>query len=303
MMDRRLFMKSLTAAGLAALPSAAAGSTHPHASDVDAVGVLVDTTLCIGCRKCEWACNQSNALPTAELQTFEDERVFRTERRPDAAHYTVVNQYGDDADPVWTKIQCMHCQDPACSSACIVTAFEKREDGVVAYDPWKCMGCRYCMVACPFQIPTYEWDNALTPQVRKCTFCLERLDEDKVPACVAMCPMEALTFGKRDQLLELAHRRIARRPERYVDHVYGEQEAGGTSWLYLSDRPFTEIGLPDVGTDPIPNVTETIQHSVFKNFFPPIALYAFLGQIMWLTRDRGDDDEDGAAPPDEGSEG
>jgi len=290
-MDRRQFMKSLTAAGLASVPATAARASHPHAADVDAVGVLVDTTLCIGCRKCEWACNQSNGLPQAGLSSFEDESVFRSERRPDAGHYTVVNRYGDESDPIWAKIQCMHCQDPACSSACIVTAFDKREDGVVAYDPWRCMGCRYCMVACPFQIPTYEWDNATKPQVRKCTFCLDLLDADKVPACVDICPMEALTFGKRDQLLALAHRRIARHPEKYIDHVYGEHEVGGTSWLYLSSVPFTEIGLPELDTDPIPCVTETIQHSVFKNFFPPLALYAFLGQIMWLTRDRGDEPE------------
>ena len=289
-MDRRQFIKGLTVAGLSSLPAtrALASDSHPHAKDVDAVGVLVDTTLCIGCRKCEWACNQSNNLPAADLETFEDQDVFLKPRRPDAAHYTVVNQYGDDDNPIWAKIQCMHCQDPACSSACIVTAFDRRDDGVVAYDPWRCMGCRYCMVACPFQIPTYEWDNALTPQVRKCTFCLERLDEDKVPACVAMCPMEALTFGKRDQLLALAHRRIARHPETYIDHVYGEHEIGGTSWLYLSSVPFSELGFPELDTAPIPCVTETIQHSVFKNFFPPLALYAFLGQIMWLTRDRKD---------------
>ncbi len=289
-MDRRQFIKSVTAAGLAALPAQAALAEHPHARPVDGVGVLVDTTLCIGCRKCEWACNQANSLPAVNTSSFEDKSVFSVMRRPDATHYTVVNEYGSAEDPIWAKVQCMHCQDPACSSACIVTAFNKRDDGVVAYDPWRCMGCRYCMIACPFQIPAYEWDNALTPQVRKCTFCLERLDTGKLPACVAICPVECLTFGKRRQLLELAHRRIERNPGRYIDHVYGEHEVGGTSWLYLAKVPFSELGFPELGEKPVPCVTETIQHSIFKNFFPPLALYAFLGEIMWLTRRKKSDE-------------
>ncbi len=289
-MDRREFTKLLGSMGLALVPGKAAAS-HPHGPLADGVGVLVDTTVCIGCRKCEWACNRSNNLPEEELSSFESKAAFDSYRRPDASHYTVVNEFKPNGEAIWAKTQCMHCEDPACVSACIVSAFKKRSDGVVAYDLSRCLGCRYCILACPFQIPAYEYDNAFTPQVRKCTFCIERLDEGKAPACVSICPVECLTYGKREELIELAHRKIERNPDRYVDHVYGEHEVGGTSWLYLSSVPMTELGFPDLGTDAVPCVTETIQHSIFKNFIPPIALFAFLCQIMWLTREHGNSDD------------
>jgi len=155
----------------------------------------------------------------------------------------------------------------------------------VTYDAWKCMGCRYCMIACPFQIPAYEYDNALAPQVRKCTFCFDNLDKNGgVPACVRICPNDALIFGRRDELLIEARRRIQAKPDVYVNHVYGEHEAGGTSWLYLSSVPFETIGFLNVGTTAPSSLTETIQHEVFKFFVPPAALYGLLGLAMWLTR-------------------
>ena len=107
-----------------------------------------------------------------------------------------------------------------------------------------------------------------------------------MPACVEICPVECLTFGKRDDLLQLAHQRIAARPDRYVDHVYGEHEVGGTSWLYLADRPFSELGLPELSETAPPRITENIQHGIFKHFIPPLALYAVLGQVMWLGKRR-----------------
>ncbi|MFO7653664.1 MAG: 4Fe-4S dicluster domain-containing protein [Candidatus Krumholzibacteriia bacterium] len=285
-MDRRDFLTTMGAAGACLAGAGQARASGAGSTPGDGLGVLVDTTLCIGCRKCEWACNENSGLSRASLAAFEDQTVYASLRRPTPTSYTVVNRFGNQDDPVYVKAQCMHCLDPACSSACIVTAFARRDDGVVAYDPWRCMGCRYCMVACPFGVPAYEYDNASAPQVRKCTFCLERLDQGERPACVAMCPVECLTFGKRSSLLDLAHRKIARHPGRYVDHVYGEHEVGGTSWLYLSSTPFEQLGLPTLGNRPIPTVTETIQHSVFKNFVPPVAVAAFLGQIMWLTHRR-----------------
>ena len=284
-MDRRNFLKTMGTAGAMAAGASTARASEGHHVPENPYGVLVDTTLCVGCRKCEWACNQSNNLPVQSLESFEDKSVFERMRRPDAGNYTVVNQYGGEGEkPVWAKVQCMHCQDPACASACLVTALTKDEQGPVDYDPWRCMGCRYCMVACPFQIPAYEYDNALNPVVRKCTFCFERLEEGRVPACVEICPVECLTFGRRDDLLALAHGKIASRPGSYVDHVYGEHEVGGTCWLYLADRPFTELGFPELGEAAPPRMTEKIQHGIFKHFIPPIALYAALGQIMWLGK-------------------
>ncbi|MCP4751919.1 MAG: 4Fe-4S dicluster domain-containing protein [Proteobacteria bacterium] len=254
-------------------------------------GVLIDTTECIGCRKCEWMCGDINRLSTKPLSTFDDKSVFERRRRPEIDGYTVVNRYEDpDASdkPTYVKVQCMHCNEPACVSACLVGALQKDEKtGAVRYDAGKCMGCRYCLVACPFQIPAYEYGNALTPQVRKCTFCLERISDGKgVPGCVAVCPVEALLFGERDKLLEAARRRIEKNPERYVDHIYGERELGGTAWLYLSGRSVTDMGLIAFDERSIPSYTEPLQHAVFKHFIPPLSLFALLGGAMWLFRNR-----------------
>ena len=179
----------------------------------------------------------------------------------------------------------MHCLSPACASACIVGAFTKEPQGAVRYDPWKCIGCRYCLAACPFQVPGYEYSNALTPRVRKCTFCFdERLSKGKVPACVQACPAEVMTFGNRTDLLKLGRERIKKHPDRYLPHIYGEHEVGGTSWLYLSSVPFEQISLPNFGYAPIPSYTEPIQHAIFKYFIPPFALYGLLGGVMWFLR-------------------
>ncbi|MCP4689739.1 MAG: 4Fe-4S dicluster domain-containing protein, partial [Desulfobacterales bacterium] len=139
---------------------------------------------------------------------------------------------------------------------CFVKAFKKSKSGAVTYDASVCVGCRYCMVACPFEIPTYEYDQALTPRVRKCTMCHPRLEKGLLPGCVETCPTEALTFGKRDDLLKIARRRIREFPNRYVDHIYGEHEMGGTSWLYLSGAPFSRVGMrEDLGVTPAPELT------------------------------------------------
>ncbi len=243
-------------------------------------GVLVDTTECIGCRKCEFACAKSNQLSELPLEAFEDKSVYDQPRRMTADAYTVVNRYNDAAQPekpTFVKAQCMHCLRPACASACLVGALRPQPNGAVTYDAWKCMGCRYCMVACPFQVPAYEYDNAFTPKVSKCSFCFERVStEGKPPACVDMCPPMCLTFAKRSELIDLARAKIKARPEQYLDHVYGEHELGGTSWLYLTSRPVTELGLLEFGEKPIPEYTEPLQHGIFKHGVPPMLLFGLL---------------------------
>jgi Fe-S-cluster-containing dehydrogenase component len=248
---------------------AAAGTTVMKGKDASAasnkhfdgypgsVGVLHDTTRCIGCRKCEKACNVVNELPAPE-KAFDDMAVLEERRRTTAQTYTVVNRYakGRDTLPTYVKTQCNHCQEPACASACFVKAFRKDKTGAVTYNASLCVGCRYCMVACPFNIPAYEYNEAFTPRVMKCTLCKPRIDEGKLPGCVEICPTEALTFGSREVLIKEARRRIDRFPDRYVDHVYGETEMGGTSWLYLSGRSFSEIGMrEDLGITPAPSLT------------------------------------------------
>jgi formate dehydrogenase iron-sulfur subunit len=264
--SRRSFLKVLAGTGFAA----ALG--HPDQADArpailpgypDQFGVLVDTTVCIGCRRCEWACKEWNKLPNQKsLQHYEkDQAVFQKIRRTSADTYTVVNRFNnplDSSKPIYVKKQCMHCYEPGCASSCFVKAFTKQPIGAVTYDASLCVGCRYCMAACPFDIPAYQYYDAFTPEVTKCTLCFDRISkEGGVPACVGICPVETMTFGKRTDLIDLAHKKIRDNPGRYFNHVYGETEVGGTSWLYLSAVPFDMIGFrTDLGTVPIPTMSK-----------------------------------------------
>jgi len=211
--------------------------------------------LCIGCRTCEEACNKVNELPTPD-RPFNDLSVLNEKRRTTPKTYTIVNRYNSSKGPLYRKSQCNHCLEPACASACFVRAFTKTKEGAVIYDASVCVGCRYCMIACPFEIPTYEYDKALEPRIMKCTMCHPRVIKGLLPGCVEICPTEALYFGKRKDLIRIARERIRRYPDRYVDHVYGEHEMGGTSWLYLSGVPYREMGMrEDLGVIPAPELT------------------------------------------------
>ena len=310
-LDRRTLLKlGLAATSGVATPALAAQESQapkerPQAS-ANYVGVLVDTTLCIGCRKCEEACNRRNHLPrTAE--SFADRDVLRSFRRPTETAFTVVNQFPGSPSPdqagvsqTYCKVQCMHCLYPSCVSACIVGALTKVSDGSVVYNPTVCIGCRYCQVACPFEIPAYEFHVPLTPRVRKCEFCADRTKGTGAdPACAASCPTEALVFGRRADLVALAKDRLQRRPDRYVNHIYGETEVGGTSWLYLTGRPVREVGLLDLPDAPPPQLTEAIQHGIFKYGIIPVAFYGALAGLMWFNhRKHPPDDPPGGGAPD-----
>ena len=254
--SRRKFLGSLTAAVGAttsgALASAYAASNKHFEGHSDSFGVLHDTTRCIGCRKCEQACNEVNKLEKPDKR-FDDLTVLDEKRRTEESAYTVVNKFDGD---VFAKKQCNHCQEPACASACFVKALKKDASGAVVYDGSLCVGCRYCMVACPFNIPAYTYNDPLSPVVTKCTMCLPLIKEGKLPGCVDICPKEALTFGRRDDLVKIAWKRIYKRPDNYVSHVYGEHEMGGTNWLYISAVPFEQIGMrEDLGITPAPQLT------------------------------------------------
>jgi len=251
------------------------------------MGVLVDTTVCIGCRRCEYACKEAHNLPAGNIEEYDDRNVFKKMRRPDSKTLTVVNEYhckDEKSKPINLKVQCMHCDHPACVSACIVGAFSKQENGSVIWDNSLCIGCRYCIVACPFQIPAFEYEKAIEPEIRKCDFCWDRTKEGLLPACVNICPVEALTYGKRYELVQEANKRIENDPDRYIDHVFGEMEAGGTSWLYLANKDFQEMDFPKLSNNPAPGATESLQHAIFAYFIPPAMLFSLLGGIMWINR-------------------
>ena len=226
------------------------GVSHEIKKYPDSMGVLVDMTRCIGCRSCEAACNAEQNLPRQD-EPFTDQAVFEErehgrKRRTDETRYTVVNRYDlpELEHPLFRKVQCNHCQEPACLSSCFVNAYTKTPEGAVIYNADVCVGCRTCMVACPFYIPTFKYSSAFSPQILKCVFCYDtRLKYGKPPACVEACPQEALLFGKRDDLIKIGRRRIEENRGKYIDHIYGEYEAGGTSWLYLSNVPFGEVGF------------------------------------------------------------
>jgi len=264
---RRGFLTLGAAGGCAAICTTvtSAAAQQSFAGWPGSFGMLTDFTKCVGCRSCERACNEEHGLPKPE-KSFDDGSVFEEIRRPDNKAYTVVNRHENEADPetpVFRKIQCNHCLEPACATACPVHAYTKTPEGAVIYDKDVCFGCRYCMIACPFYVPAYDYDSAFEPKIVKCVMCHDRLREGRAPACAEACPMGAVTFGKRDEVLKLARKRIQDKPDRYIQHIYGEQEAGGTSWLYISGVPFEELGFPEgVPKKPMIELTRNYLDSV-----------------------------------------
>ena len=258
-MDRRDLFKTMGAAAGTVLVGGGLNAQEPDATAAEPVGILVDTTKCIGCRSCEYACADAHKDAGVE---FTDDVDFSSERTTDDKHWTVVHRYLTDKGEVYAKKQCMHCLTPACASACLTKAMHKTPEGPVNWTPSRCMGCRFCMISCPFDMPKFQYDSA-NPRVEKCVMCVERLAEGKQPACVENCPAGALTFGKRADLLEEGMKRIYEAPDAYVHQVYGEHEAGGTSWLYLASVPFEQLGFnPDIGLTPYPTYTREFLYSV-----------------------------------------
>ncbi len=263
-MTRRSFLAA-GAAGAAvsavARPKAAAAAASLEGYP-EGMGVLVDLTKCVGCRSCEAACNKEHGFPPPS-EPFDDTSVFDRidrngqKRRTDENAFTVVNRYDPPGAtaPVYRKMQCNHCNEPSCLTSCFVNAYTKTEQGAVIYNGDVCVGCRMCMTACPFYVPAYSYSSATNPLIVKCNFCYDnRLVRGRPPACVEACPQEALTFGHRKELIRIARQRIRQQPERYVDHIYGEKEVGGTAWMYLSSVPFDQVGFDTaLQTEPIIN--------------------------------------------------
>jgi Fe-S-cluster-containing dehydrogenase component len=287
-------LKTLCVAGGAAVVGPDVTAEQPAADGTaQLMGVLVDTTKCIGCRMCEMSC--ANAHQDAGVE-FTENVDFATVRTTSEKHWTVVNRYETAQGPVYAKQQCLHCLQPACASACLTRAMHKTAAGPVTWTAGRCMGCRFCMISCPFDVPKFEYHSAV-PRIQKCVMCWERLEEGKQPACVENCPSGALSFGPRADLIEEARRRIYAAPDRYVHHIYGEHEAGGTSWMYLASVPFEQIGLrTNVGTTAYPVYTKEFLYAV------PVVLTLLPPLLVAMSRARRETeraDRDGEREPKE----
>lgn len=278
-LSRREFLKT-AGAGAAAVTATCvlAGATGPAQASgptsENGWGMLIDVTRCTGCQSCALACKETynRPNPTVEPAALSSDAYTFIDLRPGA----------NPAEPLAVKRQCMHCQHPACVSACTVGALTKSADGPVVYESKKCIGCRYCQYACPFGVPTYDWSNPLG-LIHKCQMCVERLQEGELPACVESCPAGALRFGRRSDLLAQARARINSNPGRYIDQVYGEFEAGGTAVLYLAGVPFGQLGLPELGGQSISHYAEAVMK---KTPVVAASVAALATGLYWLTKRR-----------------
>jgi len=290
--NRRDFLK-LSGAGLGGLALSPSENGAVSLAFDDVYSMLYDATICVGCKACQVACKDrlielyQERDPNQDVQALFDkdpDGIYEAPWDLSAHTYTLIKLYQAE-DQTWSfvKKQCMHCNEPACVSVCPVAALHKTEEGPVAYREERCIGCRYCMAACPFGIPKYQWEKTF-PLIQKCDFCHDRLAEGLPPACGNACPTGALIYGKRSELLAIAEKRINDNPGKYIDHVYGKNEVGGTSMLYLSHVPFEDLGFPPLEENPLPEITWP-----YLSFVPAqiVIVGGLMTGIYFYTRRKG----------------
>jgi Fe-S-cluster-containing dehydrogenase component len=325
---RRRFLKGVLAggaviSGAAVAPGVCARETHSRPAE--GLGLLYDATLCIGCKACVAACKEANNNPP-EFST--DDHLWDTPLDTSGYTFNLIKMYRNgtmetkDAEVngfAFMKTSCMHCADPSCVSACPVSAMTKDPvTGIVAYDPDACVGCRYCVAACPFGIPKYQYDSP-TGKIGKCELCRHRYKDGHYSACAEVCPTGATLYGKTSDLLVEAKRRIALKPGsvttyprgklggvdqsyegqvgKYLNHVYGETEYGGTQVLKLSAVTFAKVGMPDLPPKSSASTSETIQHSLYGGLVMPAIV---LGALSFIAKKTvHDEDESAAHEPEE----
>lgn len=333
---RRDFLKGVLAGGAAVTTAVVAEPTHARETrqrPAEALGLLYDATLCVGCKACVAACKQANNNP-AEFSTLD--HLWDTPLDTSGHTFNLIKMYRNGTMEVkdqevngyaFMKTSCMHCADPSCVSACPVSAMTKDpKTGVVGYNPDACIGCRYCVAACPFGIPKYQYDSP-TGRIGKCELCRHRHKDGHYSACAEVCPTGATLFGRTSDLLAEAKRRLAMKPGefntfprgrlrpaqeralqgqedgkgqkhrhgwrdepdqswetqagKYLQHVYGEKEYGGTQVLKLSGVNFQKVGMPDLPPDAAAALSETIQHSLYQNLVMPLAV---LGAMTFVAK-------------------
>jgi Fe-S-cluster-containing dehydrogenase component len=314
-LSRRDLLKGVAAAGAATAVAPAAEGRERVEPSPDAVGMLFDSTRCVGCRACQTACKVANRLPPDAVQAGGG--VYDAPSDLNATTKNVIKAFATGGGPVFVKQQCMHCVDPSCVSACMLGAMhkagegkrrfegERKGSGIVLWDKYTCTGCRYCQIACAFNVPKFEWFEPF-PLIVKCELCRHRADPAKDgplavanPACCEVCPREAVVYGWRRDLLAEARRRLAAEPERYNPRVYGEREGGGTQVLYLTAAgvEFEQLGLPRLPERSYASFSESVSHAPYLHGATPIVLYAGLS---WVIR-RNKRKQEEAAREEEGS--
>jgi Fe-S-cluster-containing dehydrogenase component len=288
-MTRREAFKNIAKGTLPVLAVGCASAVMPqeaYAAETvevskDALGLLYDATKCVGCKACMVGCANANSLEGDVRDPNYDGMHYG---KGDLNYYTknVIKLYKSDDKNEWSyfKQQCMHCADPACVSACMFHGLTKDEKtGVVAWNGSKCVGCRYCEVACPFHVPTFQWEG-FNPKIVKCELCNHLTAKGGQPGCTSVCPTGAVIYGKREALLAEAKQRIKSAPGKYYqDHVYGEKEGGGTQVLYLSHVEFSKLGLPELTEDSIPSRLKW-QHKLYKYLAVPAVLYVTMAAVI-----------------------
>ncbi|PKU23108.1 hydrogenase 2 operon protein HybA [Telmatospirillum siberiense] len=320
--SRRNFLKG-AAAGSAAAACAAATTTPAEAREnltmpPKAVGLLYDSTICVGCKACVVACRDANDTHP-EFST--EEKLWDNPLDISGKTITVIKMYSEGTGQhkdqekdgfAFMKRSCLHCVDPSCVSVCPVTAMTKDPvTGIVSHEPADCIGCRYCIVACPFAVPQFEFDKAF-PKLLKCQLCKHRQAEGKIPACAEVCPTGATLFGPVTALKEEADRRLAvpagkpntfarktvgspdvhEHPNAaYVQHAYGTTEMGGTQMLLLSGVPFEKMGYPKLRERSYASEAETIQEGIYHDLIAPVALFAGLLYVARKNTKNHDEEE------------
>jgi Fe-S-cluster-containing dehydrogenase component len=285
---RRAALKSALLGGAAAIgaTSASASTGERVPPPADAVGLLYDSTLCIGCKACVVACKEAKQLPA---DTYDAHGIYDRPDDLNAHTRNIIKLSRVGGESAFVKRQCMHCIDPACVAACMMGALTKGEHGIVSWNGATCVGCRYCQIACPYNIPKFEWTTesaVYNPKIVKCELCRERLALGREPACTEVCPRKAVIYGTREELLKEARRRLAEQPGKYVPRIYGENEGGGTQVLYLSHVPFEQLGLPTLAEESLPHMVHKVQGVIYKGFVAPVALYGILGLVISRNQER-----------------
>jgi Fe-S-cluster-containing dehydrogenase component len=322
-MKRRDFLKASVAASAAtALISGKAEARGNLEPAPEAVGMLYDSTLCVGCKACVAMCKYVNGMPPTQM----GEDVQYDSAR-DLSHETlnVIKVYKDGDNSVkdreadgyaFEKRSCMHCVDPGCVSVCPVTALRRHPlTGIVTYHAEACIGCRTCMTGCPYNVPQFDYHNTFG-EIHKCQMCnqkgVERIDKGMMTGCAEACPTGATLFGSRTALLEEAKRRLTLKPgetyryprgdvrnpysfhdkkvPEYQQHVWGEKEAGGTNVMHISSIPFDKLGMPAIPERSYASISETVQHTLYQYMALPAVV---LGALTWRVKQTTDNDEGG----------